>query len=179
MEQEQDPSGPFGLDIPAGATDTGASSRPLRYKFMVFMVANPLTPEEVAHLSDCFRDYSSKRDFNTKVNVLWKKEGALTRDQCLSMDKTIVLDKWMARTGGTIAPPIADLCGGDGVAGSITGRTNPSLQSMSAMSTQHTQRVFIMFSSEKSQVQVGNPMIQRPDASSGCQNILSQLTHGE
>ena len=51
MEQE-DPSGPVGLDIPAGAQDTGASSRPLRYKFMVFMVANPLTSEEVAHLSD-------------------------------------------------------------------------------------------------------------------------------
>ena len=121
------------------------------------MVANPLTSEEVAHLSDCFRDYSSKRDFNTKVNVLWKKEGALTRDQCLSMDKTIVLDKWMARTGGTIAPPMNDLYGAAGTAGSIT---NPTLQALSAMSTQHTQRVFIMFSSEKSQVQIGNPMIQ-------------------
>lgn len=144
--------------------DTGATRLPIRMRIQVIAVKNSLNDKELDILADLNRNLYSKRDVNTKVEVLYTKELCMSHSNgCVEIDKYIKLDRFIQRRENAL-PNLAEMgFAGSAEAGTIAGRSpfrlNMSRDEPHADNWRNTSRIFVLFSSEKPYTQNTNPMV--------------------
>ena len=158
--------------------DTGATRLPCRMRMQVISVKTSLNDKELDILSDMNRNLYSKRDVQTKIEVLYTKELCMSHaNGCVEIDKHVKLDRFISRretalpalTGlgyGAVEGSVAAAIAQGHVARGVSTNRDPDRANMYrdaadsvADQWRNVQRIYVLFTSEKGHDMECNPMV--------------------